>query len=56
MANLNNGKIHRKEHLRVILQLGMHSLSFLRNSLRCTQIAMTIFWLQTSAFHIDAKN
>ena len=55
MANLNNGKIHRKEYLRVILQLGMHSLSFLRNILRCIQIAMTVFWLQTSAFHTDAK-
>ena len=43
MANLNNGKIHRKEYLRVIVQLGMRSLSFLRNDLKCTQIAMTVF-------------
>ena len=55
MANLNNGKIHRKEYLKVILQLGMRSLSFLRNSPRCTQIAMTVFWLQIFGFHIDAK-
>ena len=43
MANLNNGQIHRKEYLRAILQLGMRSLSFLRNSIRCTKIAMTVF-------------
>ena len=41
MANLNVREMHKKWKLRVILQLSMLSLSFLRNGLRCTQIAMT---------------
>ena len=32
MANLSNRKINRKGYLRVILQLGTRSLSFLRKS------------------------
>ena len=55
MANLDNGKIYRKEYLKVIFQLGLRSLSFLRNNLRCTQIEMTVFWPHTSAFHNNAK-
>ena len=51
MANMNNRKINTKGDLRVILQLDMHSLSFLRNSLRCTQIVMALFSLQNAAFH-----
>ena len=33
-VNLNNRKVSRKGYLRVILQLGMRSLCFLRNALR----------------------
>ena len=49
MAYLNNRRINKKGYLRVILQLGMHSLSFLRYSLRCTQSPWPS--LQTAAFH-----
>ena len=51
MANLNNRKINRKGYLRVILQLGVRSLSFIRNTLRCAQIVMAVLRLHTAAFH-----
>ena len=37
-------KCTKKVHLGAILRLGMRSFSFLRNGLRCTQIAMILFW------------
>ena len=45
-------KCPKNVHERVIKgdsSLGMRSLSFLKK--RCTENSMTVFWLQTAAFH-----